>query len=504
MEHFLNAFALALTPMSIAAIGLGSLVGLIFGSIPGLTFTVALALALPISFSLDAIPAIGLLLGTYIGGMTGGSVSAILLGIPGTPSAAATVLDGHPMTKNGDASIALGTAVIVSVFGGIFSLVVMIVSVDLVSKVAIGFGPAQIFALVVFGFSTICGLCGRSLIKGLISGILGLMIMTVGLDAIEGVPRMTFGSVNMLQGVNLLVAMIGLFAVPFIIEAFSEEVDRSSRAKKMANVRPKLPSLRLLFQNTWLMIRCSLIGTGVGAIPGTGGAIASFLAYDHAKRFSKSPEKFGKGAIEGVIAPETANNAVTGGTLIPLLSLGIPGDPATAIVLAGLMIHGLVPGPALFMNHASEVYGIYIAVVLAYVWVLALQLLGIRVFVHVLRVPREILAVVVLVLCAIGAYSIRNSAFDIYAMAIIGVSAYVLVAVRIPITPIILGMVLGPTIENEFRTAMMLSEGKADIFYTSPTVIVFFTLAVLVIVFQSLSEVKLKRKEQQKVKMSDA
>jgi putative tricarboxylic transport membrane protein len=504
VEHFLNAFALALTPMSIAAIGLGSLVGLIFGSIPGLTFTVALALALPISFSLDAIPAIGLLLGTYIGGMTGGSVSAILLGIPGTPSAAATVLDGHPMTKNGDASIALGTSVIVSVFGGIFSLVVMIVSVDLVSKVAIGFGPAQIFALVVFGFSTICGLCGRSLIKGLISGILGLMIMTVGLDAIEGVPRMTFGSVNMLQGVNLLVAMIGLFAVPFIIEAFSEEVDRSSRAKKMANVRPKLPSLRLLFQNTWLMIRCSLIGTGVGAIPGTGGAIASFLAYDHAKRFSKSPEKFGKGAIEGVIAPETANNAVTGGTLIPLLSLGIPGDPATAIVLAGLMIHGLVPGPALFMNHASEVYGIYIAVVLAYVWVLALQLLGIRVFVHVLRVPREILAVVVLVLCAIGAYSIRNSAFDIYAMAIIGVSAYVLVAVRIPITPIILGMVLGPTIENEFRTAMMLSEGKADIFYTSPTVIVFFTLAVLVIVFQSLSEVKLKRKEQQKVKMSDA
>ena len=486
MEHFLNAFALALTPMSIAAIGLGSLVGLIFGSIPGLTFTVALALALPISFNLDAVPAIGLLLGTYIGGMTGGSVSAILLGIPGTPSAAATVLDGYPMTKRGDASIALGTAVIVSVFGGIFSLAVMIVSVDLVSKVAIGFGPAEIFALVLFGFSTICGLCGNSLIKGLIAGVLGLMIMT------------------MMQGVNLLVAMIGLFAVPFIIEAFSEDPSKSANPKKMANVRPELPSFRLLFRNIGLMIRSSLIGTGIGAIPGTGGAIASFLAYDNAKRFSKKPETYGKGNIEGVIAPETANNAVTGGTLIPLLSLGIPGDPATAIVLAGLMIHGLVPGPALFMNHAAEVYGIYIAVIIAYAWVLGLQLLGIRVFVHVLRVPREILAVVVLVLCAIGAYSIRNSEFDIYAMAIIGVTAYVLVAVRIPITPIILGMVLGPTLENEFRTAMMLSEGKMDIFYTSPTVIVFFSLAALLIVFQSLSELKMKRKEKQKEDLSDA
>ncbi|MDG2258033.1 MAG: tripartite tricarboxylate transporter permease [Paracoccaceae bacterium] len=504
MEHFLDAFGLAFTPMSIAAIGLGSLVGLIFGSIPGLTFTVALALALPISFSLDAVPAIGLLLGTYIGGMTGGSVSAILLGIPGTPSAAATVLDGHPMTKNGDASLALGTAVIVSVFGGIFSLVVMIVSVDLVSKVAIGFGPAEIFALVLFGFSTICGLCGRSLTKGLISGVLGLMIMTIGLDLIEGVPRMTFGSVNLLQGVNLLVAMIGLFAIPFIIEAFSEDAHLPKTPKKMANVRPELPSFRLVFRNIWLMIRCSLIGTGIGAIPGTGGAIASFLAYDHAKRFSKKPETFGKGNIEGVIAPETANNAVTGGTLIPLLSLGIPGDPATAIVLAGLMIHGLVPGPALFMNHASEVYGIYIAVVLAYMWVLGLQLLGIRLFVHVLRVPREILAVVVLVLCVIGAYSIRNSAFDIYSMAAIGVAAYVLVAVRIPITPIILGMVLGPTLENEFRTAMMLSEGKVDIFYTSPTVVVFFILAALVIGLQGLSELRAKSKTKQKVEVSDA
>jgi len=491
MDLFLEAFELAFTPLAILSIGLGSLVGLVFGSIPGLTFTVALALALPITFSMDPVPAMGLLLGTYIGGMTGGSVSAILLGIPGTPSAAATVIDGHQMTKQGFASLALGTAVVVSVFGGIFSLLVMIVSVDLVSRLAIGFGPAEIFALVLFGLSTICGLVGNSILKGLIAGVIGLMVMTIGIDALEGVPRMTFGFVSLLQGVNLLVALIGLFAIPFIIEALSTKGSPELKTTpRISSVKAELPTVKLFMKNIGLMLRCSALGTGIGAIPGIGGPIAAFLAYDHAKRFSKKPDNFGKGNIEGVIAPETANNAVTGGTLIPLLSLGIPGDPATAIVLAGLMIHGIMPGPALFMNHANEVYGIYVAVVFAYLWVLGLQLVGIRLFVHVLKIPKDLLAIVVLVLCVIGAYSIRNSAFDIFAMAFIGVIAYLLVWLRVPVTPIILGMVLGPTLENEFRTAMMLSSGSFDIFLTSPTVLLFFLLAMLVVGFQVFSEVK--------------
>ena len=497
MDLFLEAFELAFTPLAILSIGLGSLVGLVFGSIPGLTFTVALALALPITFSMDPVPAMGLLLGTYIGGMTGGSVSAILLGIPGTPSAAATVIDGHQMTKQGFASLALGTAVVVSVFGGIFSLLVMIVSVDLVSRVAIGFGPAEIFALVLFGLSTICGLVGNSVLKGLIAGVIGLMVMTIGIDALEGVPRMTFGFVSLLQGVNLLVALIGLFAIPFIIEALSTNGSPGLKtAPRISSVKAELPNVKLFLKNIGLMLRCSALGTGIGAIPGIGGPIAAFLAYDHAKRFSKKPDNFGKGNIEGVIAPETANNAVTGGTLIPLLSLGIPGDPATAIVLAGLMIHGIMPGPALFMNHANEVYGIYVAVVLAYLWVLGLQLVGIRLFVHVLKIPKDLLAIVVLVLCVIGAYSIRNSAFDIFAMAFIGIIAYLLVWLRVPVTPIILGMVLGPTLENEFRTAMMLSSGSLDIFYTSPTVLLFFLLAMLVVGFQVFSEVKKNNQEE--------
>ncbi|MFC6487876.1 tripartite tricarboxylate transporter permease [Nitratireductor sp. GCM10026969] len=484
MDFFLAALTETLQVQVIGAVVLGSLIGLIFGSIPGLTFTVALALALPLTFGMDTTAAIALLLGTYIGGMTGGSVSAILLGIPGTPSAAATLLDGYPMARNGQASIALGMAVIVSVFGGLFSLAAMVISVDLVSRVAVSFGPAEIFALVVFGLSTICGLAGRSILRGVIGGILGLMAMTIGLDPLDGVQRMTFGTTSMLQGINMLVAIIGLFAVPFIVQVFEEHRNGAIARVETSRVRMELPSWRMLRQNFWLMMRCSVIGTGIGAIPGAGGPIASFIAYDHARRFSPHPERFGKGAVEGVVAPETANNAVTGGTMIPLLSLGIPGDPATAIVLAGLAIHGIVAGPAMFMSHQTDVYSIYIVIVFAYLALLAMQLVGIRLFVHVLRVPPQLMAVIIIVLCGIGAFTVRNSVFDIYTMAVVGGLAWALMKAEIPVTPIILGLVLGPTLESEFRTAMNLSGGSYAIFYTSPTALFFFGLAALVVVLQ--------------------
>jgi putative tricarboxylic transport membrane protein len=490
MEALSAALSLALTIETVFAVMAGTLLGLIFGAMPGLTFSVALALALPMTFTLEPAPAIALLLGTYIGGMTGGSVSAILIGVPGTPSAAATVIDGHMMARKGQASLALGTAVIASTFGGLFSLVVMMVSVDLVARMALKFGPAEIFALVLFGLSTICAMAERSLLRGLIAGTIGLMLMTVGLDEIDGVQRLTFGSTQMLQGVNLLVAMIGLFAVPHIINVFV--VFRKGEQKRIeaTDVRAQLPSWRDLKDNFGLMCRCAGIGTGIGAIPGTGGPIAAFLAYDHARRFAKEPRRFGRGAIEGVVAPETANNAVTGGTMIPLLSLGIPGDPATAIVLSGLLIHGLVPGPMLFIQHPEQIYVIYIAIILAYVGVLAFQLLGIRLFVHVLRIPAHLLAVGIIVMCGIGAFVIRNSIFDVYAMGVIGLIGYMLLRVHIPLTPIILGLVLGPILEKEFRTAMILSEGNLDIFYTSPTAMVFFGLALLVVGLQARSSLR--------------
>ncbi|WP_108461574.1 tripartite tricarboxylate transporter permease [Devosia naphthalenivorans] len=492
MEDFLAAAVLVLDPLTLGMILIGTAIGLIFGAIPGLTYTVALALVLPLTFGLPALPSIGLLLGTYIGGMTGGAVSSILLGIPGTPTAAATVLDGYPMTQQGKGALALGAAVIVSVFGGLFSLVLMVLSVDLVSRIAISFGPAEIFALVVFGLSTICGLAGTSMIKGLIAGVLGLMVMTIGLDALEGVPRMTFGSVQMLQGVNMIVAMIGLFAVPFIIRALLQHWAGVTPAAATGKIKVQFPSLGYLFANWWLIIRSSLIGTGIGAIPGTGGPIASFLAYDSAKRFSKDKSKFGKGDLRGVIGPETAGNAVIGGAMIPLLSLGIPGDPATALVLAGMQIQGLVPGPALFLNNRIDVYGIYIIIMVSLIMLFFLQLLCIRLFVHVLRVPQQLMAVVIVVLCGVGAYAFRNSIFDIYSVAIVGVAGFLLVKAGIPTTPLVLGLVLGPTLESNYRTAMNLSGGDYGVFYTSPAAVVFFLMALLVVVLQIVGTVRKK------------
>lgn len=490
MDALLQAMPLAFSLGTIAAVVFGVLVGLVFGAIPGLTFTMALALALPMTFGLAPLSAIGLLIGTYIGGMSGGTISAILIGVPGTPSAAATVVDGYQMRLRGKASLALSLAVIVSAFGGLFSLAVMIVSVDLIARLAIRFGPAEIFALVVFGMSTICGLAEKSLVRGLIAGVIGLMIMTIGLDDVSGGQRLTFGTVTLQQGINPVVAMIGLFAVPHVITTFMTYREGRQKPVDPEDVRVQMPPLRMLWRNFGLMIRCSALGTVIGAIPGTGGPIASFLAYDHAKRFAKDPDRFGKGAEEGVIAPETANNAVTGGAMIPLLSLGIPGDPATAVMLSGLLIHGLVPGPTLFIEHPTEIYAIYLAVLIANIAVVCIQLYGVRIFVKALMVPAHLLAVSILVMCVIGSYALRNSVFDVYTMAAIGLIGYLLTRARIPVTPIVLGLVLGPTLEREYRTAIILSEGSYDIFYTSLPAMIFFGLTLLVIVLQIASSTR--------------
>jgi putative tricarboxylic transport membrane protein len=255
--------------------------------------------------------------------------------------------------------------------------------------------------------------------------------------------------------------------------------------------------LRLMRDNAGNLLRSALLGTGIGAIPGTGGPIAAFLAYDQARRFSRHPERFGKGELSGVVAPETANNAVTGGAMIPLLGLGIPGDPATAIILGGLLIHGVVAGPMLFVERPDVVYGIYFVILLSYVTVVSIQLFGIRAFVHVLRIPPHILAVAILVMCVVGSFAIRNSFLDVYAMIGIGLAGYLMQRVGIPVTPVLLGLVLGPTLEREFRTALILSEGSLDIFYTSPAAMFFFALAILVVGLQLFGRFRASRAPRQ-------
>lgn len=487
MDALNQAFSLALSYNAILATLAGTVVGIVFGAIPGLTYSMALALMLPFTFGMEPAAAIALLLGVYIGGMTGGSVSAILIGIPGTPSAAATVFDGYPMALKGQASVALGAAVIASVFGGLVSLAIMVLLLEQVAAFAIKFGPVEIFALVLFGLSTICGLAERSMVRGVVAGLLGLMLMIIGLDEIDGVARLTFGTVALQQGVNLLVAMIGLFAVPQVMTTFIDHGHKEA-AKVPGNVRATMPSLRQLKDRLWLSIRCAILGTGIGAIPGTGGPIAAFLSYDHARRFSKRPEDFGKGELSGVIAPETANNAVTGGAMIPLLSLGIPGDPATAVILGGMMIHGLQPGPMLFRTHLPAIYAIYISIFVAYLITLVVQIWGIRLFVRVLQVPSHLLAVCILVMCVLGSYAIRNSIFDVYTMAIMGLVGYVLLRLHIPVAPVVLGLVLGGTLETQFRTALILGEGSYQGFVDSKVALFFFALIALTLGMQWWNE----------------
>jgi putative tricarboxylic transport membrane protein len=501
MESISTALGVALSLDYILAVVGGSVVGLIFGAIPGLTFSMALALMLPVTFALEPDSAIALLLGTYIGGMTGGSVSAILLGIPGTPSAAATVFDGHPMSERGQASLALGSALIASVFGGLFSLVVMVLVAGPVASLAIAFGPAEIFALVLFGMSTICGLAERSLVRGLIGGVLGMMFMVVGLDAIDAVPRMTFGSTQMLQGVNLVVAMIGLFAVPEVINALRRAP--AATTEGASKVQATLPTLAQLRAHFGLMCRCAGIGTGIGAIPGTGGPVAAFLAYDHARRFAKNRDNFGKGELAGVLAPETANNAVTGGAMIPLLTLGIPGDPATAVILGGFLIHGIAPGPMLFRTDLAQVQTIYFGFILAYLVVLVVQLYGIRLFVRVLQIPPHYLAVGIMVMCAIGSYAIRSSIFDVYLMVAMGLLGYVLNRLRIPVAPVVLGLVLGEILEANYRQALILTAGDYTIFVSSVPAVLFLALTVLVIGFEAVSSWRHRRQTMPKPRTTE-
>ncbi len=481
LEYFSQGLVIALHWENILFMFIGTVLGLVFAAIPGLTFSTALILLIPVTFGLDAVPAISVLLGIFAGGMSGGSISAILLGIPGTPSAAATVLDGYEMAKKGQAGRALGMAVYASVFGGIFSLLVLMLVAPQLAKVALKFGPAEIFALVIFGLSTIVSLSGTALNKGLLAGLFGLVLTTVGLDPIMGLQRFTFSQTWLMIGIGIMPVMIGMFAFPEIIETFQRAKNNKGVSKEPTDkqvVKASFPTLKEMKSTFFLMIKSSAIGTGLGAIPGTGGPIASFLAYDQAKR---SNPRCGKGAIEGVGAPEAANNGVTGGAMIPLLTLGIPGDSATAIMLGAFLIHGLAPGPLLFQNYGDLVYAIFISIFIIYIMVLVIQFFGIRLFVKVLDFPKVNLMIAILAMTVVGSFAINLSFGDVIIMFFSGLLGYFMKRYGFPITPLILALVLGYTIESNFRKALVYSDGSLDIFVQSPVSLVFLTLSLIML-----------------------
>jgi putative tricarboxylic transport membrane protein len=468
-----------LDPVNFLFVFIGVTSGIIVGALPGLTATMGVALLIPFTYGIDPVRGLLMLLGIFSGGIYGGSISAILLGIPGTPSAAATVLDGHPMSKKGLAGKAIGMATIASFFGGTLGALIMTFFSPLIAKMALRFGPPEFFALAFFGLGIIITVSGKSILKGLIAGIFGLMITVIGFDPLSGTPRLTFGSTELLGGITFIPALIGLFGYSQVFEGIEKILILPSVKSELKNIIPKLKELKSVLRT---MIKSALMGTFIGAVPGTGCDIAAFVSYGEARRSSKHPEKFGTGILEGVAAPETGNNAATGGAMIPMLTLGVPGDAVTAVLMGALTIHNFQPGPLLFRDHPEVVYPIFAGMIVAQFVMLWVGLGGARFFAKIINLDRRIMTPIIFLLCVVGSYAMRFSFFDVGVSLIIGIIAYFMNYYGFPSSPILLALILGPMVEQNLRRSLIISHGDPMIFITRPISAAFIIIGIFIMI----------------------
>lgn len=473
-----NAFLELLNLWVLIAALVGIVSGIIIGAIPGLGPTMAIALLIPVTFTMEPIPAIILLLGVYQGAIFGGSISAVLLNVPGTPSSAATAIDGFAMARRGEGGRALRFALFASVFGNVFSCLVLMALAEPLARFALDFGPAEMAILMLFALLVIVLFGGGSRLDALIMVLVGACAGIVGLDPISGTPRFTFGSFAFENGFQLIPVLIGLFAMSeVLLQAFDREPLVGD-----AEV-PPLQSSAVRFIEIWRMrmtlLLSSIIGTFVGILPGIGSTVPAFMSYNLARSRSKDADQFGKGAPEGIAAPEAANNAVTGGALVPTLALGIPGDAVTAVILGAFMLHGLAPGPFLFRDHGLEVYAIFEALLLSSIPTVILGLLFFRIAIHVTRIqPRHLLPAIT-ILAIFGAFSVNNSLFDVWVMLGAGVLGFFFRRSDFPLPPLLIGLILGAPFEQSLRQALLTSSGGYGIFVGSPITIGMVALIVL-------------------------
>lgn len=453
---------------------LGVISGMAIGVLPGLTATMGVALLLPLTFGMDPLPGILLLIGVYFGAVYGGTITAILINTPGTPASAATALDGYPMTQKGEAQKALTIATLSTSIGGIISVIVLILLAPQLASFALQFSAPETFALALFGISIISSLTGKSFAKGIVAGLIGLLIATVGLDPIGGTQRFTFGSTNLNNGVNLIPVMIGLFAAAEAFRSVENLFNKDKVEVVIKKVKLKWSEFKSLITT---ILRSAGIGTFVGMIPGSGADITAFIAYNEAKRFSKDKSNFGKGEMKGVAAPEAANSSLTGGAMIPMLTLGIPGDAVTAVLLGALIVQGLQPGPMLFEQDGVLVYGLFIGMLIANILILILGVYGAKFFTKVLLIPKAILVPIIIMLCAVGSYSLGNNYFDVIVMLVSGIIGYFMIKNDFPASPLILGLILGPIMESNFRRALVMSQGDFSIFITRPITAILLIFA---------------------------
>ncbi|MGX8679222.1 MAG: tripartite tricarboxylate transporter permease [Sphaerochaetaceae bacterium] len=500
MDVFLQALGNVFSPMVFINMLLGVAAGICIGALPGLTATMGVALLLPLTFGMETTQGILMLLGIYCGAIYGGSITAVLLHTPGTPASAATVLDGYAMAKKGEAGRALGIVTLSSYIGGLVSVACLILISPQLAKLALKFSSAEYFLLAVFGLCIIGNISGKSIEKGLICGCIGVLVASIGVDSVTGYMRFsTFNGkaiLNFLGGISYIPVMIGLFAMSQAFEGIEEIFQRDKVEAKITRVLPSRQDMKTIFRVAPIT---GLVGTFIGIIPGAGADIGAFVGYDVARSMSKHPEEFGKGSPEAISGPEGGNNGVTGGALIPMLTLGVPGDAVTAILIGALTVKGLNPGPMLFTNHKVLVYSIFIGMFLANTIMFLMGMSGIKLFSKVLKVPKAILTPVIFILCVIGSYAMNNNLFDVGVMLVFGIVGYFFTKVKIPTSPAILGLILGPMAEKNFRTALLKSGGNLDVFFNTVICWVFIAL-ILFSLFGTQLKALLKKAFSKKMK----
>lgn len=486
MEYLIPAFELLATPATVVAILVGTVIGIVVGALPGLGTVVALTVCLPFTFSMGQAPSIALLLAVYCSSVYGGSISAILINTPGTPQSAATCLDGYPMAVRGEADLALGWATAASVFGGLFSLVVLVLAAPQLAAVALSFGPVETFALLVFSLTCIAWVSRESVVKGLLAGTIGLFLAVVGPDPMSGDIRFDFGVFQLSAGLSLIPVLVGLFALTEVFVRAAERVPEGEAV--VARVGFRLPPLRAWRPYYKTLIRSSSIGSFIGVLPGTGAAVAAFISYAEAKRASPRARHFGTGEPEGLIASEAANNAVTGGALVPTLALGIPGDAATAVMMGTLLIQGVTPGVRLFVDNPELVYAAFLALFFINIVMLFAGMLGAQAFTRILRIPTPLLMAAVVVLALVGSYAVRGNPFDLLITCVAGVVGYFMRLNGFPTAPVVVGMVLGYPLERALRQGLILSDLDFLAFFESPLAVFLFALTALLLAWPWLSE----------------
>lgn len=493
LQLTLGGFTEILNPTSLLLIAVGVCVGILGGAIPGISPSMAVALLLPMTYSMSPIQGIIMLMGIYIGANYGGSITAVAINTPGTPSAAVTSFDGYPLAKSGRGGEAMGISLWASVFGGIIGAVILMLCSVPLAKLALKFWPSEYFALCVMGLTTVATLGGKHWQKSLVAVLFGLLLNMIGIDPVLGVKRFTFGISSLYDGVAMVPVLIGLFALG---EVFANLETYDKKDNKFEKPVYKFPKVSYYWKLKTSIVRAGVVGCLIGVFPGAGGTIASFLAYDVEKRFSKHPEMFGKGAPEGVVAAEASNSGSVGGAMVPLLALGIPGSSTAAVLIGALMIHNLTPGPTLFTDEPDLVYALFASMFVANVFMAVIGTVGSKLWVRVSDIPKTILYPLIFAFSILGSYSVKKSMTDVVVCLVFGAIGWLMKKYKYPAAPVVLGVVLGRLMELNFSQALMV--GGIASFYTRPLTLILFLISILAVVYPIISDKRAAKKAQEK------